>query len=366
MGLHVGIDAWEDLRPADFEAWEDLARRSPASNPFQLPGLVQAAARWLTPGRPPALLRICRDDGELVGLACLERRPANLFIPLPHWRGYRHPHAFQSGLLHAEGEAFGVAEAVLDFMNQRRSPMKLLAFHNLIADCPLSMALWGSRDPRMHWRETRRFQRPVLRAQAGVSTTTRMRASVLKDLRRRLRRLQEGGDVGTRILQGADADRGAAERHLQLEHAGWKGEAGSSMLASPAQSAFFFDLVERLRPHGSMVFIETLCRGRVIASTSNLLSGNVLSGFKTGWDPEFRHSSPGRINEWQLFEMMSARWPGLRLFDSQAQEDSYLAELLPDRQPMISGVLMAGAGARRWLSATRVLRPLAYRLGHDD
>ena len=63
---------------------------------------------------------------------------------------------------------------------------------------------------------------------------------------------------------------------------------------------------------------------------------------------------------------MHARWPHLRQFDSQAQENSYLAELLPDQQVMVSGVLAAGSAANRWLSAARALRPLAYRLGHDD
>lgn len=366
MTASVAIDDWSRLQPADFAEWEQLARNSAASNPFLAPGFVQAAARWLTPQAPPSLLRVRDDAGELIGLACLERRSPNLFVPLPHWRGYRHAHAFQSGLLHAPGHAETVAAATIDLMARPGSPLRVLLLHNLVAECPLSAALWATRDPRLQWHETRRFQRPVLRTRAGVSTTARMRGSVLKDLRRRLRRLQDQGEISTRILQGGDADQAAAERHLALEHAGWKGGAGSSMHASEAQRAFFLDMAARLAPTGALVFVEMLCGDRVIASTSNLMSGQVLSGFKTGWDPDYRQASPGRVNEWQLFEAMNARWPQLRQFDSQAQENSYLAELLPDRQVMVSGVLAAGAVANRWLSSARVLRPLAYRLGHDD
>ncbi|MGN7830774.1 GNAT family N-acetyltransferase [Pseudoxanthomonas sp. 22568] len=366
MTATVALDPWDRLQAADFAEWEALAGTSAASNPFLMPGFVQAAARWLTPHAPPTLLRVRDGGGALIGLACLERRRPNLFVPLPHWRGYRHAHAFQSGLLHAPGAAETVAAAMIDLMAQPRSPVSVLLLHNLVAECPLSAALWATRDPRLQWHETRRFQRPVLRARAGISTAARMRASVLKDLRRRLRRLQDQGEVATRILQGGDADQAAAERHLALEHAGWKGEAGSSLHASAAQRGFFLEMAARLAPTGALVFVETLCAGKVIASTSNLMSGQVLSGFKTGWDPEYRQASPGRLNEWQLFEAMHARWPHLRQFDSQAQENSYLAELLPDQQVMVSGVLAAGSAANRWLSAARALRPLAYRLGHDD
>ncbi|HEY0862153.1 MAG TPA: GNAT family N-acetyltransferase [Pseudoxanthomonas sp.] len=366
MTATVTLDDWKSLQAGDFAEWETLARASASSNPFLMPGFVQAAVRWLTPQAPPSLLRVRGEDDALIGLACLEHRRPNLFVPLPHWRAYRHAHAFQSGLLHAPGAAETVAAAVIDLMAQPRSPAPVLLLHNLVAECPLSAALWATRDPRLQWHETRRFQRPVLRTRAGVSTTARMRGSVLKDLRRRLRRLQDQGEVATRILQGADADQAAAERHLALEHAGWKGDAGSSLHASPAQRGFFLEMAARLAPTGTLVFVETLCAGRVIASTSNLMSGQVLSGFKTGWDPEYRQASPGRINEWQLFEAMNARWPQLRQFDSQARENSYLAELLPDQQIMVSGILAAGATANRWLSAARALRPLAYRLGHDD
>jgi hypothetical protein len=91
-----------------------------------------------------------------------------------------------------------------------------------------------------------------------------------------------------------------------------------------------------------------------------------LSGFKTGWDPAFAASSPGKLNEWHLLQALDGQWPDLALFDSQAHETSYMAELLPDRQPMVSGILHAGRLHRAAMAGVRPLRPLAYRLGHDD
>ncbi|MGH8027875.1 MAG: hypothetical protein ACREO0_14230, partial [Pseudoxanthomonas sp.] len=110
------------------------------------------------------------------------------------------------------------------------------------------------------------------------------------------------------------------------------------------------------------VFAETLCDGKVIASTSNLLLGDALNGFKTGWHPDFAPCSPGRLNEVFLSAAVASAWPHVGVFDSQAQEDSYLAELLPHRETMITGTLAVTRLGRRAMRAARLVRPVAYRL----
>lgn len=362
--VRTRLRALDDLTDADLSAWDGLAHASETSVPFLLPGYVQAAARWLTPDEPPVVLTVERG-GEWLAMTCLQRRAPNLFVPAPHWRAYRHLHAFQSGVLHREGEAGTVAGAIAQSMRSGSWRERAIAWHNVAADGALWAALRDSEG--ISWSQTGLSRRPVLRRLPDdPSAAARVRAPVAKDLRRRLRRLQERGETSLRILEGADADADAAQRHLALEHAGWKGEQGSSMLASDAQRAFFLDAVARLSARGQMVFVETLCDGHVVASNSNLLCGKGLSGFKTGWDPDYATVSPGKLNEWHLLQALDARWPGLALFDSQAHEDSYMGDLLPDRQPMVSGILHAGALHRGLLAAARPLRPLAYRRGHDD
>lgn len=364
MRASFSLDAWPSLHARDFEEWQALADASASSQPFLLPGFVQAAAQWLTPRNPPVVMRIRRQDGTLIGLGCVERRDANFFVPLPHWRGYRHDLSFQSGWLYRAGDAGNVAQAIREALMTASSPMRALLLHNLVDEDPLTQTLCGA--GAVHWHPTRRFQRPVLKQSADTSAASRMRASVLKDLRRRLRRLQDEGEVSVRVLHGADANEAAADRHLYLENADWKGAERSSILAVHGQRGFFLEMTARLRRQHALAFVELRLGERVIASTSNLLSAGVLSGFKTGWDPGLRQASPGRIVEWLMFEQMGTHWPSVRAFDSQAQETSYLAELLPDRQAMISGILIGGSLRHQWLKAARVLRPLAYKLDHDD
>jgi CelD/BcsL family acetyltransferase involved in cellulose biosynthesis len=362
--VRTRLRALDELTDADLSAWDGLAYASEASVPFLLSGYVQAAARWLTPDDPPVVLTVERGS-ELLALTCLQRRAPNLFVPVPHWRAYKHLHAFQSGVLHREGEASTVADAIARLMRTGSWRERAIAWHNVAADGALWAALRDSAG--LHWSQTGLSLRPVLRRLPhDPPAAARVRASVAKDLRRRLRRLQERGETSLRILEGAEADAAAAQRHLALEDAGWKGEQASSMLAADAQRTFFLEAAARLSARGHMVFVETLCDGHVVASSSNLLCGKGLSGFKTGWDPAFAAVSPGKLNEWHLLQALDARWPGLALFDSQAHEDSYMGDLLPDRQPMVSGILHAGVLHRGVMAAARPLRPLAYRRGHDD
>lgn len=348
-------------------AWSELARGAPEPNPFMAPEFVLPAARWLTPGQPPwvALIeRIGLGTTELVGAGCFTPQRPDLFVPTPHLRSYQTLHTFRSGLLCASGEAQAVAEALLRFLDAHGQRWHAITFQNLRADCPVLQALQARDGTR--WFERQRFQRPCLRVSAGMHYEGRLRATERKDLLRRQRRLEERGDISHRIVRGDAVDDTTVQTHLQLEHAGWKGKAGSSMLSVPAQTGFFIEMIERFTATGAAVFVETLCDGEVIASTSNLLLGETLNGFKAGWHPAYAATSPGRLNELHLFRQLPALWPGITAFDSQSQQDSYLAELLPDRQAMVTGTLAITPLGDLAMRAARVVRPLAYRLERDD
>lgn len=367
LSLDVGL-RWqrlEDLDDSAVAAWSELARQSEKPNPFAAPEFVLPAARWLTPQQPPWIASIYRSDA-LIGLGCFTPEHPDLFVPVPHLRSYRCAHSFRSGLLHLPGESAAVAAALLRFLRERKPRWHALAFHNVMADCLVLEAMrrqLGTLGGR--WFERHRFQRPILHIGAGDEVARRLPSHVVKDLRRRHRRLQGRGETDFRVLQGAQADARAVQTHLQLEHDGWKREAGSSLLSSQAQTRFFQDMMERFRRSGGAVFAETLCDGQVVASSSNLLLGGTLNGFKTGWHHGYAAASPGRLNELLLFERMPALWPHVTTFDSQAQQDSYLAEMLPERETMATGVLTTTRFGSHAMTAARWLRPLAYRLERD-
>jgi CelD/BcsL family acetyltransferase involved in cellulose biosynthesis len=359
---------WQPLAGLDQAAlasWSELARKAEKPNPFSAPEFVQPAARWLTPEQPPWIASIHRS-GELIGVGCFTPERPNLFVPVPHLRSYRCAHSFRSGLLHLPGESVAVAEALLRFVHHHKPRWHALTFHNVMADCLVMEAMRRQlRTTGGRWFERHRFQRPILRLNADEAVVQRLPSAVVKDLRRRHRRLQSRGETTFRVLQGPHANARAVQTHLELEHDGWKGDAGSSLLSSQAHTRFFQEMMERFRQTGSAVFAETVCGDEVIASSSNLLLGGTLNGFKTGWHHGYAAASPGRLNELLLFEQMPTRWPHVTIFDSQAQQDSYLANMLPDRETMMTGVLTTTQLGSHAMTAARLLRPLAYRLQRD-
>jgi len=357
----------EDVDEATQAAWSDLGRRAPAPNPFATPEFLLPAARWLTPGQPAWVALIERHGEtarELIGVGCFTEQRPDLFVPVPHLSNYQTLHTFRSGLLCAAGEATVVAKALMRFLASQGRHWHAITFQNLHADCPVLRSL-QEQHRQARWFERRRFQRPCLHVSTGMGYQDRLRTSERKDLLRRQRRLEERGSVHFRVLQGDAVDASAIQTHLQLEHAGWKGKAGTSMLSAPAQARFFVEMMERFRAAGGAIIAETLCDGDVIASTSNLLLGDTLNGFKAGWHPDYAVMSPGRLNELHLFRQIPALWPAVTTFDSQSQEDSYLADLLPDRQAMITGTLTITTLGDLAMRAARLVRPLAYRLEGD-
>lgn len=369
MSVAVRWLSLQEIDAATLSAWTELGRRTPRANPFAMPQFVLPAARWLTPRTPPLVALVEREEAgvrKLIGAGCFTRERPNLFVPVPHLSSYRTLHTFRSGLLYAPDESAAVAQALLADLQGSRKPSHAISFHNLRAECPVLASLRELLEGgNGGWFEQHRFQRPVLRLHPPAQEHALGIIVMDRDLRRRKRRLEDRGTTAFRISHPKANVADAMETHLQLEHAGWKGTAGTSLLASPAQAGFFREMIQRFDEIQGAVFAETLCDGKVIASTSNLLLGDTLNGFKTGWHPDFAACSPGRLNEVFLSAAVPAAWPEVGVFDSQAQEDSYLSELLPHRDTMVTGTLAVTRLGRRAMRAARLVRPVAYRLDRN-
>lgn len=360
--IEVRCGPLQDLGADELSRWSELGCAAPRSSPFAMPQFVLPAVRWL--GEPaPLVVRVLRD-ARLLGVGCFVDRRPDLFAPLPRLGAFRSVHSYRCGMLVAAGEDATVAGALLRFA---RAPRRRhgLSFERLAIDDPLSRALVsGAGRLGGAWHERARFQRPVLRLESGPADG-RLPAAIRKDLGRRLRRLRERGEVEFRLLHGAAAGQSAVDDHLRLEHHGWKREAGTSLLADHRHARFFRDMSAQFGAIGAMVFSEIRVDGVAIASTSNVLLGDTLHAFKSGWDPEFARYSPGRLNEWLLMQALADTWPHLRCFDSMSGDGGYMAALLPDREPVATGALSLSWPARLVLQAARAWRPLAWRLARD-
>lgn len=359
-----------ELDQGTLDAWTELGMHARNPSPYLMPQFILPAARWLTPGRPPcvALFERAGSSRALVGVGCFTVGRPNLFVPVPHLRNYCTRHSFRTGLLVAPAEAGRVAQALVRASRDGTgtAPTHAIAFKNVLARDEVFAELRDAADEGGgSWREVRGFARPVLRLQEGADTTAALPRKPLKDLRRHRRRLQECGPLSARVLQAIELLPAATERHLELEHCGWKGARGSAMLNSTAGAMFFRDMVERFGRIGAAVFLETLVGERVIGSTSNFLVGGTLSAFKIGWHPDFSRHSPGRLTKLALFETIAGTWPQVDKYDSNSQQDSFLAEMLPHTETIVSGFLATTRLGTNALRVARLIRPLVFRLGGD-
>lgn len=367
MSVELRWCALSDVDAATRQAWTRLGQAAAEPDMFAMPQFVIPAARWLTPERPPQVAlfeRAARGRRELVGIGCFTWERANLFVPMAHLRAYRSEHSYRTGLLCAPGEEAAVAEALLRPPSSR-SRWRAIAFHNIEDAGSFGILRAQAQQQGGGWSELRRFARPVLRLHPDQSADAQLPRALAKDLRRRQRRLREQGEVEVAIVEAADKINEAIEHHLRLEHLGWKREAGTSLLGDDRQAAFFREMARGFAGIGAAAFVELRVDGDVIASTSNFIVGGTFSAFKTGWDPRLAACSPGKLAEWLLFERMQARWPALRKFDSNAAAGSYLADMLPHRDTLLSGCLTVDRGAARTMRWARPLRSLAYRIGRE-
>jgi CelD/BcsL family acetyltransferase involved in cellulose biosynthesis len=142
---------------------------------------------------------------------------------------------------------------------------------------------------------------------------------------------------------------------------GWKGDAKSSIQSNPGHDAFFREMAMAFLQHRRGFFTELLLGDQIIASTFNIISGNVGFAFKLSWDPTYAKMSPGIMNELELISRAPSLCGHLAYIDSCTGRNSFMEKIWPGRQRIASGAFATGP-ARHLLSATDYLRSKKQQL----
>ncbi|MFD0934556.1 GNAT family N-acetyltransferase, partial [Methylobacterium trifolii] len=199
------------------------------------------------------------------------------------------------------------------------------------------------------------FARPVLdrRESYEAFLSGHPHRSRLKDLRRRARRLAEGGVLGFETAAGGPRLTALVEAFLDLERAGWKGEAGSAMACRPQTVALARALfAETDGPVGARADALTL-DGRPVAISLALTGNGTATLLKTAFDEGLRTHAPGLLLEAEIVRACHETAFADRL-DSATLAGSVLEGLYRERETIAEVVaLPPGAGA---LSLDRRIR----------
>ena len=327
-----------DLSASDLAAWAALETRAVEPNAYLSPHFVLPAAQHLDPGVRLVVMVVERGPAsarEIVALGVFTTALASRICPLPQLVGYQSRHSFLGGLL---VDRDCVHEAVGALLSHARSGLpgwQLLVLPRMQSDGPVAQALEAHGLARgLPLRRAGVQERATLvPAEAGQDALRKALGKRYNEVERCKRRLADYGAVAWRCVRdGVDAE--SIEHFLRLEHQGWKADVGSSLRAVPADEAFFKAMTARFASEGRALFAELRVGERVIASTSNFVSGGVGFAFKVGWEADLRKYGPGLLNEAEFVRAAPTACADLAWFDSGAAPDSFINRLWTGRREL--------------------------------
>lgn len=87
----------------------------------------------------------------------------------------------------------------------------------------------------------------------------------------------------------------AFEAGLEVEALGWKGAQASAMKSRPETAAFMRNVVRRFAARGLVRMVTLTAADRQVAFLLGFAHKGCLYFHKTGFDPEWEATSPGRL-----------------------------------------------------------------------
>jgi CelD/BcsL family acetyltransferase involved in cellulose biosynthesis len=297
---HSEIQAVED-------EWDALAERTHAA-PFLRPGWV--AAWWGAFGTRGELELITRRNqaGELIGVLPMVRAGGTLRSPT-------NDHTPLFGAVADEEGRACLYESLLE-ARPRRIEIAMLA-----ADGPDRRALETATGSYAL------DQRTVLRSPylAIDGDWDAYWSSLSRNLRATVRRCRNRlGDLGAVELDvragGDDLDR-LLEEGFALERSGWKGAAGTAILARPETARFYRSVAAWAAERGLLRLSFLRVDGRAVAFHLGLEATGAYYLVKLGHDAALDKAGPGTVITASLLERAFER--GLRTFEFLGQDEPY-------------------------------------------
>jgi CelD/BcsL family acetyltransferase involved in cellulose biosynthesis len=210
--------------------------------------------------------------------------------------------------------------------------------------------------------ETRRFDRAAL--QGPVSRETylgRLPTKMLREQKRRQRRLEELGTLRFCKLQPDEDPAPWIETLVALEAGGWKGLAGVASASDPHVEHFVRCVLTDAHEAGRLDMRRLEFGDRTIAMLAHLETGRTAISFKIAYDEAFARYSPGVLLQMDCLErgltldgVDSCATPGHPMFDT----------LWLERRPIVTLMVpLDRAAARIACAAEHAARALRARLG---
>ena len=323
--------------------WDELVRDT-GMHPFMRPAWLAAWHEAFGTGQLEIL--VARRDDRLVGVLPLERHRGSL-ISLSNW----HTPEFEPVCADE-----GVAKDLVAAAARRVSRRLDIAFlpRSGSARALLGRGVQG----RVLERTIERSPYVLIEGdweayEEGLPIKRR------SDLRRRMRRLAEMGEVTIR-QEGDDLPRLLAEG-FEVEASGWKGEGHTAIAEDPQAQRFYEQIARWAGDEGLLALWFLRIDGKAIAFAYCLRTDRAHYVLKIGFDHDFSRHAPGLVLTREMIR--SAFEAGLSTYEFLGAEDEYKliwTDRLHDRERL--QVFPRGVGGRLEHAAWAHGRPLVKRL----
>jgi CelD/BcsL family acetyltransferase involved in cellulose biosynthesis len=263
-------------------------------------------------------------------------------------KNWQHFHDFLGTPLVRDGREEAFWTAVLRHLDAADWAPGFVYFTGLVEGGPVHAGLraaaraLGRACPTVH-RAVRAELASDLSPQAYYES--RVRKKKRKELGRLRHRLDELGEVRTRIFAPGEAVEPWCDAFLALERSGWKGEAGTALACAPDTERFFREALSGAAAAGRLECLRMEVGGRPIAMLVNFITPPGAFSFKIAFDEDFARFSPGvliQLENLAILERDDIAW-----MDSCAVENHPMIDSLwSERRPVIR-VSVRLKGARR-------------------
>jgi hypothetical protein len=368
MGLTINVLKYNELTDQHIKRWYELEERSIEQNAFLSPYFVLPALKYLPPRGKPIIVFIERGTGhagDLLGVGVFECSPRTIQVPAPHLKAYRCPHTYLTGLLVDKQYFKETTSAFFSFFYDSRQDWCGVEFINRRKESELASRFdIEASQLGMCWFEYSAQRRPILLSEKSgdANMKTILTNKRRKILRQNLRRLNDLGKVEWRVVVGQEIEPVCTDIFLELEHMGWKKAKNFSLLSHSNHEAFFREMINGFAQADRAFFTELSMNGKVIASTSNLISGCAGFAFKIGWDEAFSKLGPGILNEVEFMKYFSELLPNLKYVDSGAESGSFIEKLWPDYVSLVSGFYVSNPAMKPLLQGINFVRKVKRRV----
>jgi CelD/BcsL family acetyltransferase involved in cellulose biosynthesis len=263
--------------------WDDLVERT-GGLPWLRPGWIDAW--WKAFGDGSLRIVVTRgEEGQLTGVLPLYERQGTLGSTT-NW------HTPEFGAVTATGDASELIEGVLSSRPRR---IALSWLDEAKPGYPESARVARAHGYRLLTRTIERS--PYIDMGMGwESYEAGLSGKLLRELRRRRRRLESRGELAFEVTGGEEGllDELLAEG-FRIEASGWKGERGQAIDSQPTTRDFYREVASWAAARGALRLAFLRLDGKAFAFDFALEENGIHYLLKTGYDPAFRAEAPGQL-----------------------------------------------------------------------